>query len=192
MEGVYEMQVRHYTLEKHTCLVLGQFGQYFAKSKLPISPELFRFMLTVHDIGKAQAARERCLANQYGHTLRMIDQLRPEIPFTGLAVDCCLKIIEGDPLGGYLKGETTSQLTVEQIKQLARETYLSVPDFFWTLTIYYQCDAGAYTKDAGGLPFLEKLFTYKDGLKQLDQKRKILCFSPNLESKYQKLEMALA
>ena len=38
-------------------------------------------------------------------------------------------------------------------------------DLLYYLMIYYQCDIASYTEDAGGIKFLEHLFTYQNGAK---------------------------
>ena len=99
MAALYETRVRHYILEEHTRLVLGQFDLHFRTLDLPIARELFRFLLTVHDIGKPQAAKEQKLSNQYQYTIRMVESFRSKVPFSQSDTDCCLAIIGGDPLG---------------------------------------------------------------------------------------------
>jgi hypothetical protein len=49
--------------------------------------------------------------------------------------------------------------------------------------LYYQCDIAAYTKDAGGLPFLEQLFHYNNGKKVISNDNGFLQFSSSLNEK---------
>jgi len=192
MASVYETQVRHYVLEEHTRLVLGQFDWYFGNLDLPMPRELFRFLLTVHDIGKPQAQKEGGLRNQHRYTARMINEMRGEIPFSNPDIDCCLAIVGGDPLGQYMQGKAGLVETTESIMRAAGMTVVSIQGFFKALTIYYQCDVAAYTKDAGGLPFLEKVFVYRHGSKVVDEKRGILMFSRTFEDNFKQLEKAFA
>ena len=90
-----------------------------------------------------------------------------------------------------MQGNISAQAAAENIQRAAGSTALSIHAFFKALTIYYQCDVGAYTKDAGGLPFLEKVFAYKDGGKVVNLGEKILRFSPNFEVNYKQLEILL-
>jgi hypothetical protein len=191
LAAIYETRVRHYILETHTKLVLGQFDQYFKEVLIPIPREIFRFLLTVHDIGKPQAYKEGNLANQYTHTARLINGMRDQLPFKPQAIDFCLAVIHGDPLGQYMQNKASLISTQSAILEMAGQTVVPVTTFFKVLTIYYQCDIAAYTADAGGIRYLERLFLYKDGLKCINETKGILIFSPIFEFKYLELENAI-
>lgn len=74
---------------------------------------------------------------------------------------------------------------------MAERAGKSIKTFLKILTIYYQCDSGSYTVDAGGLHFLEHLFVYKNGNKCFDTSTGLLKFSPTFETKYRELEKVL-
>ena len=53
--------------------------------------------------------------------------------------------------------------------------------------ILYQCDIASYTKDAGGLKYLEHMFVYDNGEKMFDDEYGILLMSPVYKERYEQL-----
>jgi hypothetical protein len=188
LSTAYDTKVRHYSLESHTLLVMGQFDKYFSDLDIIVFRNLFRLTLALHDIGKPRAFLEGNINNQYLYTIQMIDQIRDQLPFKAKAIDFCLTLINGDPIGLYLQNKTNLATATATIQNMVAGVPLNISDFFRILTIYYQCDVAAYTADAGGFHFLERLFLYKDGAKQINVDKSILSFSPIFEAKYLQLE----
>lgn len=56
------------------------------------------------------------------------------------------------------------------------------------MTVYYQCDTSAYTKDEGGVPFLEFLYSYENGAKKFNRNDSLLEFSAEYKQKYTNLK----
>lgn len=50
--------------------------------------------------------------------------------------------------------------------------------------ILYQCDISSYTKDAGGLKYLEHMFEYKNSEKIFDDKEGIIVMAPKYNELY--------
>jgi hypothetical protein len=191
LKTAYETKVRHYTLEAHTLLVMEQFDKYFSTLDIIMPRNLFRLLLALHDIGKPRAFLEGNINNQYQYTIQMINQIRNQLPFRSKSVDFCVTLINGDPVGLYLQGKIDLATATTVVHNMAAGLPLSTPDFFRILTMYYQCDAAAYTVDAGGLRFLEHLFLYKDNLKQMNIEKGVLHFSPTFDIKYLQLEKSV-
>ena len=190
-DTAYKTKVRHYTLQEHTLLVLSEFDKYFSQIDTFLPKNLFRFILSVHDIGKPKAYLSGNINNQYAETVSMIEKIRPFLPFSQAEINFGLSVINGDPIGHFFQDKIASISAAEKIKSMNISTQFPVKDFFRMLTIYYQCDAGSYTKDAGGLPFLERLFLYTNGSKTMDSEKGVLRFSPIFETKYRTLETAI-
>ena len=187
----YETKVRHYTLEDHTKLVIGQFDKYFINTDTVIPKNLFRLLLALHDIGKPKAFLEGNIHNQHRETIEIVTQIRPQLPYSNEAIDQCLAVINGDPIGNLFQNKITATKSASTILQMKASSNLSLGPFFKILTIYYQCDAASYTKDAGGIRYLDHLFAYEGGLKTLNTGKGILDFSPIFEAKYSELEKAV-
>lgn len=187
----YETKVRHYTLEDHTVLVIGQFDRYFQNTNTVIPKNLFRLLLALHDIGKPKAFLGGNIHNQYKDTIEIVSQIRPHLPYSKESIDLCLSIVNGDPIGGLFQDKITTQQSAALISQMRTTSKLELAPFFRILTIYYQCDAASYTKDAGGIRYLEHLFAYERGQKTLNVPKGILKFSPIFEAKYNELEKAI-
>ena len=184
----YEQKVRHYFLEQHTLLVLNEFSKYFAEQEsLPIEKSLLKFLLAVHDIGKPKAFRLGNKENQNIYTIEIINQIRNIVPFTSNEIDTCICIINGDPIGMFFQNKISVNEAKSQIISMNKHSKMSMALFFKTLTIYYQCDTGSYTYDAGGQRFLEYLFDYSNGRKTYNNANGLLKFSVNFEIKYKEL-----
>ncbi|WP_397447574.1 PIN domain-containing protein [Polaribacter sp. R77954] len=84
-----------------------------------------------------------------------------------------------------------NKISLEQIYNIivsqSKNAKLHIRDFFYLLTVYYQCDIASYTKDAGGYPYLEYLFIYKNGQKVYNEKFKLLEFSSVFQQRYNDL-----
>lgn len=191
LANTYAQKVRHYVLEQHTLLVMAEFEKHFANVSLPISRNLFRFMLALHDIGKPKAMGLGDKNNQYQYTVEIINNLRKSLPFTSLEIDTMIALVSDDPIGLYLQGNISLETAKSKIIKLANQANLPTLAFFRTLSIYYQSDTGSYTKDAGGLYFLEHLFAYNNGAKVFDSDKQLLKFSPLIELKFNELQKSV-
>ncbi|MBX9188589.1 hypothetical protein HCG69_10970 [Bacteroides sp. K03] len=191
LQKEYEFRVRHYTLEQHTLLVMNEFEKYFAKIELPIDIGLFRLLLCLHDIGKPKAFREGDKNKQYQNNKEIIYSLKDSLPFNDKEITLCMLIVGSDILGLYFQNQISLKIAKKMLLDLSSEIELPIFDLLKLMTTYYQCDIGSYTKDAGGLSYLEHLFEYQDGLKLFDSDKERLKFSPKYEVLYTNLENSL-
>lgn len=184
----FETKIDHFTLEKHTLIVCSVFERYF--SKLFSGRELLtmRYLLMLHDIGKAKAHLAGDKGNQSQHTSSIIENLSADLQLDDAEVDMILAMLKGDLMGDYFKGDVTLESTVDTINSLAWEINIDAQRFFYLMLVYYQCDTAAYTIDEGGLKFLERLFEYQGGNKIFVEDNGLLKFSPIYHQRYQKLE----
>jgi ssDNA thymidine ADP-ribosyltransferase, DarT len=189
--NTYSQKVRHYILEQHTLLVMSEFDKHFSNVELPINRNLFRFMLSLHDIGKPKSIELSNKNNQYQYTVEIINNLRETLPFNSSEVDIIIALVSDDPIGLYIQENIGVETAKNKIVTLAKQTNLSTSDFFKLMSIYYQSDTSSYTKDAGGLHFLEHLFIYHNGKKVFDFENHLLKFSPEIELKFNKLHQSI-
>ncbi len=63
---------------------------------------------------------------------------------------------------------------------MAEKSRLPTKDFWKLLKIYYMCDAGSYTVDAGGRQSLDRLFSF-------DPKKGEMDFAPEIKFKIDSL-----
>lgn len=187
----YSSKVRHYTLEKHSLLVLREFEKHYTDFYIPISKSFFRLFLSVHDIGKPMALQHGRHSDQHTYSLRIIDEISENLPLSSKEILLCKTLIMNDPIGLFFQNRISINNATEIIKNSCKGSFLNLKDYIRVLTIYYQVDTGSYTLDAGGLPYLENIFCYEKGNKTYDLKRELLQFSPNFEQKYMLLEKAL-
>lgn len=163
--GVWE----RYTVERHTLMVLHQFENYFIQRSLPcdFKTDTFRVILAMHDIGVSAAIEEgtkRGLgigdAKKVGqaiYTSKLIESAMGNLGFGRKEIDVAKTLVSDDPIGSYLK---SGNFTTASIRRMARESGMSVLNFFDLILVFYMVDAGSYTKDAGGKRSLDFLFVF--------------------------------
>lgn len=184
LEELYNSRVRHYTIREHTIIVLNQFEKYFASNFSAIETEVFRLFLLLHDIGKPIAYKKGNRDNQYAETIRIIFENTQELGLSDNDFLLFKAILNIDSLGLYMQNKISLDDALDSIKEQSSLSYFDIKSFFYLLSVYYQCDVASYTKDAGGLKYLEYLFEYQDGLKIYDENIKLLRFSATYQSRY--------
>jgi hypothetical protein len=98
-------------------------------------------------------------------------------------------LASNDCIGEYFQSLQGIEYTCETIYSMAKNIDININNLFYLLMVYYQCDVAAYTKDAGGFPYLEKIFEYdKYGKKVFDNEEKLLRMKPEFWQKYIKLK----
>jgi hypothetical protein len=175
--GVWEK----YTIEEHTLMVLRQFDRYFAGGVFPdgITDEFFRTMFVLHDLGKPMAVKQGNIKLQHDETVKVVDPILKKLGFSKFEINLIEIIVGNDPIGPYLRYDKIDD-AIFKIKKMIKESGLSPKDFFAVLLIYYMCDSGSYTSDAGGKPSLEYVFDF-------DHENKKLEFSPEYQEKMSEL-----
>ena len=174
--------VEGYNLSQHVMMVLNQFDKYFSNKKLPgnMNQELFRVLLVLHDIGKPDAVKDGDKHLQHEYTIKMVREILNELNFSIEEINLSLALIDGDPVGKFIR-HGDLDYSKNKIINKARQTNLSLSDFFDLLIVYYKCDAGSYTEDSGGEKALDHLFIF-------DSTRGKLNFSFSVKSKVRKLQ----
>lgn len=180
--GVWE----GYTIGEHTIMMMRQFERYFGDKELPTNFDrgIFRLLLALHDVGKVEAIANGNKDDQHEYTVDIIGEMFDALSLSNKDKSIVTTLIEADYLGGYIRGRIETQETVEAIKYSVKRVGIGTQDFFELLTIFYRCDAGSYTEDAGGFKSLDHLFIF-------DREKPVLSFAPDVLDKVQKLKNAL-
>lgn len=184
LKDLYYSQVRHYTIQAHTINVLNQFEEYFAHRFSEIEIEVYRLFLLLHDIGKPIAHKKGNRNNQNKETITIISENKQKLNISDNDFVMFKALLGKDFLGLYMQDKTSLDDTYFNIKEQSNLSKFDLHSFFYLLSVYYQCDVASYTKDAGGLKYLEYLFDYQHGLKIYDENLKLLKFSSSYQSKY--------
>jgi O-acetyl-ADP-ribose deacetylase (regulator of RNase III) len=184
---LFDSQVRHYTIKGHTINVLNQFEKYFASHFSLIEIEIFRLFLILHDIGKPTAHKKGDRENQNSETIQIISENKQELNLSDNDFLLFKALLSADSLGLYMQNKTSLDETFYNIVEQSNLLKIDTNSFFYLLSVYYQCDVASYTKDAGGLKYLEYLFDYQNGLKIYNENSKLLKFSSIFQSKYSAL-----
>lgn len=189
----FQTQIRHYKLLDHVLIVLNEFDNYFSDWNFEtiISREKFKLFLVLHDIGKPIAYKNGNKENQYVVSLNIFNEIANQIEISIQEKDLFTALLSDDPMGKYFQNKITLSDCILLINSISNCNQLQIQNYFDILTIYYQVDTASYTKDAGGLKFLEHIFDYVNGKKVLEENKTKLKFSLQYEKKYNELKKAL-
>ncbi|HVE13527.1 MAG TPA: hypothetical protein VNI01_09055, partial [Elusimicrobiota bacterium] len=190
-----------FTLERHTRMMMGQFERYFPRASFaaPVSRGLFRLMLALHDIGKAQAVRAGDKRRQHEFTRAIMRDYLGRMGYGPREIDALVGIVDGDPIGPYLNPASpnprtdvtppTLAETIAKIDAMAERAGLPPKGFFRLLLTFYMSDAGSYTNDAGGSytnDGTQRLYSL-DGLFRFDRAAGAVRFSERAEERMRPL-----
>ncbi len=180
--GVWEK----YSIYEHTLMVMKQFERYFGCGQLSdvVDWGTFRMMLALHDIGKPDAIAHGDKNMQHEYTIKIMQRLFAKYNIAQQQIEIMCALVNTDVLGDYIRGRTSCDKATKQLQQNAKSAQLPVKDFFDVLCVYYRCDAGSYTEDAGGFKSLDHLFVF-------DRTAPSLTFAPDVLSEVQKLKESI-
>lgn len=181
---LYNARVRHYIIKEHTLNVYNQFEKYFSKYFSSNKLEEFRLFLLLHDIGKSLAYKYGNRENQYDVTINEIQKHKVELDISEEDLTLYIALLHAGSIGKYMENKASLNEIFDTIITQGKKTKLSIGEFFYFLSVYYQCDIASYTRDAGGLTYLEHLFEYQNGIKVYSEKSNLLLFSNLYALKY--------
>ena len=182
--ALYNARVRHYIIKQHIINVYNQFEKYFSNNFDKNEIEWFRLFLLLHDIGKSIAYKKGNINNQIAETITLLEQNSSELNLSKENLTFFNAILRASSLGKYMESKISLNNTFNDIVEQSKAAKMPIDKFFYFLSVYYQCDIASYTGDAGGIPYLEHLFEYKDGEKVYCQETNLLKLSENYTQKY--------
>lgn len=159
LKQLYSTKVRHYTIQRHTTLVLNEFDKYFNSLDIEFDKKSFRVFLALHDIGKPIAEREGNRHEQHKYTVQILNDIWDKLQTT-IPLRVVIALAKEDLLGLYYQNRLNINDTAIGINNLAEYCDMNILSFFKLYMLYYQCDIAAYTEDAGGFRFLDNMFSY--------------------------------
>lgn len=186
-EELYNTKVRHYVTKVHTLIVCEQFEKYAFKFNTDfMNLDLMRVILAIHDIGKA-VDRD----TQHEQTLSLVRDFWADTPFTDYELKLTESLLKDNHLGYYFQQKYELEPLVDEIVADAKELNIAPDILLQYKMILYQCDVASYTKDAGGLKYLEHLFEYKDGEKVFNEEDGLISMSPEFKERYDTLKSCI-
>jgi len=184
---LYNAKVRHYIIKDHTLNVYNQFERYFLEDFPKAQIEEFTLFLLLHDIGKSISYKNGNRQNQYNDSFNEISKYKTELDISEGSISLYKALLGSSSIGMYMENKVSLENTYSLIIEQCKKTKFHLRDFFYSLSVYYQCDVASYTKDAGGLPYLEHLFEYQNGAKVYHEETKLLKFSTVFQNRYNQL-----
>ena len=184
---LYSARVRHYKIKDHTLNVYNQFIKYFFNGFSKEKREEFILFLLLHDIGKSISYKNGNRHNQYVDSINVINKYKKELKISEDSMLLYESLLNSSYLGKYMENKISLEHIYNIIVSQSKNATLQIRDFFYLLTVYYQCDVASYTKDAGGFPYLEYLFEYQKDLKVYKEELKLLQFNNVFQERYNDL-----
>ncbi|SDT04080.1 PIN domain-containing protein [Winogradskyella sediminis] len=185
---LYNVRVRHYVIKQHIQNVFNQFEKYFSQGFDKKEIEWFRLFLLLHDLGKSIAYKNGNINNQTIETVKLLEQYESELELSKKELSTFTALLRASSIGKYMESKISLNDSYDNIiKQSKIVGMMPLADFFYFLSVYYQCDIASYTGDAGGIPYLEHLFEYQKGEKIYCEKKKLLKLSEVYTHKYDTL-----
>ena len=186
-EELYNTKVRHYVTKVHTLIVCQQFEKYAFKFNTDaLSIDLMRVILAVHDIGKA-VDRD----TQHEQTISLVREFWENTPFSEYELNLTESLLKDNHIGYYFQQKYELEPLVDEILADAKELNIAPEILLQYKMILYQCDVASYTKDAGGLKYLEHLFVYENGEKVFDEEEGLISMSPDFKERYITLKSSI-
>lgn len=186
LKALYEMSAgvsEGYRTDEHTVMAMNQFEKYFAdnfKSSLLTKAD-FRLMFSLHDIGKPAGVHfTKSTTSQHEYTKKVLVYALQTTGLPSNKIDNVIALVDQDILGDYIKGNKDVRTSAVEINNLAATIGMPPSELLKTLRIFYICDAGSYTADAGGQASLDYLFQFHPEEHRIE-------FSKDTEEKYQRL-----
>src|SRR5690606_14059759 len=179
-------------IKDHTINVYNQFEKYFFDGFSKENKEEFILFLLLHDIGKSISYNNGNRQNQYIDSYNEVSKYGKELDISEDSMLLYKALLNSSYLGKYMENKFPLEGIYALIKEQSEYAKLELGDFFYLLSVYYQCDIASYTKDAGGYPYLEHLFVYKNGQKVYNEKDKLLEFSSVFQERYNELNKKIA
>ena len=184
---LYDARVRHYIIKEHILNVFNQFEIYFSKYFVKNKLEEFRLFLLLHDIGKSLAYKHGNRKNQHIDTISEIQKYKTELGISDESLILYEALLNASSIGKYMENKVSLDDIYEIITTQSRNSKLPINNFFYLLSVYYQCDVASYTRDAGGIAYLEHLFEYQNGVKVYCEKTNLLKFKNQSLERYSQL-----
>jgi len=184
---LYNARVRHYIIKQHIQNVFNQFEKYFSQDFDKKEIEWFRLFLLLHDIGKSIAYKNGNINNQTIETVKLLEQYESELELSKKELSTFTALLRASSIGKYMESKISLNDSYNNILEQSKIGGMPLDEFFYFLTVYYQCDVASYTGDAGGIPFLEHLFEYQKDEKIYCQKKKLLMLSEVYTNRYDTL-----
>lgn len=162
-----------FTIGDHTRMVLQQFDRYLAHEELPmkVDSSLFRVIVALHDLGKAQAIEEGDAGKQHQYTPAIVQKTLQELQYPPEQIQIAVALCGEDPLGVLFKNrlpEKGAEMAFQKLKSLSEKLKAKLEDIYQLFLAFYKADASSYTVKAGFKRFLDELFVFQDQYRQIE------------------------
>jgi hypothetical protein len=131
------------SLENHTAEVLATAVSIEGRLPNPHLRNSFRGAVLVHDLGKPDAGESREQFDET-HALLTGTPVLDELGLSQQEQQIVTAIVEGDPIGSFLKDEMSAEEAAQQINLSAQSAGLTTEDFFRILEAFYISDVASY------------------------------------------------
>lgn len=124
--------------------------------------------------------------------MKFLPRILEGVGFSSKEMDTMIAIVNNDTLGGYIQGKIDIENAVQDFKNTAADAGVPVLELFKLVQMYFTCDAGSYTVDAGGKESLDRLFVFTPAVEAEEPRKASATFSAEVQAKIDRLNERLA
>lgn len=148
-----------YTVEEHSIMVLLMFETFWARHYSAADKTFWRLFLLLHDIGKQVAVEKYGTKDrQHETTWPVMMEVLIAAQLDAVQLRRAQGLLDQDTLGNYFKDKITLEQAVQEVKTVAKIIECPMVETLEMIKVFFCCDAGGYTKFAGGCYSLDYLF----------------------------------
>lgn len=141
-----------YSIREHTQMVYDTYLEqlpYFKISSVKTSENinikrLYRFIISIHDIGKPIAIAKEGKHAQHKYTRPIVEETMQRFGFSESEISLAISLIDNDILGDVMQGFISPNRALLKIESLAEKNSMSVQDYFQLQSFFYIVDAASY------------------------------------------------
>jgi len=142
-----------YTVKEHTLRVYGVFADQLASSGLkPVQiggenvdlPNLLKFTIALHDIGKGSAAEAGNVSLQHKFTIPILEKNLQKFGFSRKETEIASALVDNDILGAMVKNQLSVEDAQKSLTEIAQKVGMQPADFFTLESLFYRSDAASY------------------------------------------------
>lgn len=148
-----------YTVEEHSTMVLKMFERFWAQYYSVDEKIFWRLFMLLHDIGKKISVDKYGTKDfQHETTWPVMEAVLRAAQLSEQQIRLAHALLSQDILGTYFKDKATLAEATTDVLQLAQSAKVPADKMLSFIKMFFCCDAGAYSKYAGGCYSLDYMF----------------------------------
>lgn len=196
-----------YSVEEHTQMVLANAEKFKSTLEPKLPPQVdwdaFLLFLSLHDIGKGLALENQDKAwgnpvsfkeDELTKTVEIMVPILKERSVQERVIHLFTQLLKYDSIGGYLKGDIPIEEVVDQLLEIAQDSFFSLEEIFSIFDAFHMVDSSSYPK------LFQSIYEVVDGklvrtishLEKMDHLKTKISLVPKGEKLFEKLQKQIA